>query len=248
MRHINSVYTIKYNKLEKKDGALFRGRYKSKLVESDGYGIHLVRYIHLNPFEAGMVKRIEDYKWSSFSSYLGLVTKPPWLCFSYTLAHFSEKNFGAEFLEFTYAGNPEFIKRYYSSECKQSIIGSEAFIGKMKAEIAYSSVSDEIPERKILRPSLDKIINGVSFVFKVNVSSIKMSKRGITNNARSMAMLVANKYFGYKLAEISNYFGISSYQAVSKSSLSLSRKIVGDSALNSLLIKILARLENDLTA
>ena len=32
IQYLSSVYTIRYNKLEKKDGPLFRGRFKSKLV------------------------------------------------------------------------------------------------------------------------------------------------------------------------------------------------------------------------
>lgn len=40
MRHLNSVYTIRYNKMDGKDGALFRGRFKSNLVEDNGYGLH----------------------------------------------------------------------------------------------------------------------------------------------------------------------------------------------------------------
>ena len=44
MRHINGVYTQRYNRSNKTDGALFRGRYKAILVDSD--------YIHLNPLTA----------------------------------------------------------------------------------------------------------------------------------------------------------------------------------------------------
>jgi putative transposase len=41
MRHINGVYTQRYNRLNKTDGPLFRGRFKSIIVESDSYLIHL---------------------------------------------------------------------------------------------------------------------------------------------------------------------------------------------------------------
>jgi len=46
MRHINGVYTQRYNRLKKTDGPLFRGRYKSILVEQDAYLLQLTRYIH----------------------------------------------------------------------------------------------------------------------------------------------------------------------------------------------------------
>jgi carbonic anhydrase len=37
MRHINDVYTQRYNKLKKTDGPLVRGRYKAMLVDVDNY-------------------------------------------------------------------------------------------------------------------------------------------------------------------------------------------------------------------
>ena len=51
MRHINGVYTQRYNRLKRTDGSLFRGRYKAILVDSDAYLLHLSRYIHRNPIE-----------------------------------------------------------------------------------------------------------------------------------------------------------------------------------------------------
>ncbi|WP_196141202.1 transposase, partial [Aliikangiella sp. G2MR2-5] len=49
MKHINGLYTQRYNRLKKVDGPLFRGRYKSILVEADAYLLQLSRYIHRNP-------------------------------------------------------------------------------------------------------------------------------------------------------------------------------------------------------
>ena len=51
MRHINGVYTQRYNWLSKSDGSIFKGRYKSILVDEDDYLLQLTRYIHLNPIE-----------------------------------------------------------------------------------------------------------------------------------------------------------------------------------------------------
>lgn len=52
MRHINGLYTQRYNRLIKKDGPLFRGRYKALIVEKDAYLLQVSRYIHLNPVVA----------------------------------------------------------------------------------------------------------------------------------------------------------------------------------------------------
>ena len=60
MRHINGIYTQKYNKRHNLDGQLFRGRYKAILVSEDSYLLQLVRYIHKNPIKAGPVDNLED--------------------------------------------------------------------------------------------------------------------------------------------------------------------------------------------
>jgi putative transposase len=63
MRHLNGVYTQRFNREHKRDGPLFRGRFKSILVQEDSYLIEVVRYIHKNPLKAKKgVKSFLDYK------------------------------------------------------------------------------------------------------------------------------------------------------------------------------------------
>jgi REP element-mobilizing transposase RayT len=73
-------YTRLFNHRHQTDGPLFRGRFKSRVVESQDYWQHLVAYLHLNPVRAGLVKRAEDSYASSCRAYLGLPHhSPPWL-------------------------------------------------------------------------------------------------------------------------------------------------------------------------
>ncbi len=65
MRHLNGVYTQRYNIAHACDGTLFRGRYKSILIDSDSYLLQLVRYIHKNPLKAKLCQTLDDYTWSS---------------------------------------------------------------------------------------------------------------------------------------------------------------------------------------
>ena len=46
-------------------GHLYQGRYKSLPVESDGHFLALVRYVERNAKRAALVKRAEDWRWSS---------------------------------------------------------------------------------------------------------------------------------------------------------------------------------------
>jgi len=70
-RHLNSLYTQRFNRRHGYDGPLFQGRYKSTLASDDSYLLQLVRYIHRNPLRAGMVRReMWKYPWSSYKGYL----------------------------------------------------------------------------------------------------------------------------------------------------------------------------------
>jgi putative transposase len=49
------------------------------LVDHDVYLLHLSKYIHRNPVDAHIVKRPEDYKWSSYTAYIGKHKPEKWL-------------------------------------------------------------------------------------------------------------------------------------------------------------------------
>jgi putative transposase len=66
MKTLAARMTRYRNKLEGRSGTLWESRYKSSVVQSDGYLLACSRYIELNPVRAGMVDRVEDYRWSSF--------------------------------------------------------------------------------------------------------------------------------------------------------------------------------------
>jgi len=71
IQRLLTSYTKYYNKKYKKIGHLFQGRYKAILCEKDSYLLELVRYIHLNPYRAGLVRKPSDWTWSGHKEYLG---------------------------------------------------------------------------------------------------------------------------------------------------------------------------------
>ena len=79
MRHLDGLYTQRFNRHHRRDGALFRGRYKAIVVDKDAYLAQVVRYIHLNPLEAGLVEEPQAYEWSSHRFYLRPKQAPKWL-------------------------------------------------------------------------------------------------------------------------------------------------------------------------
>jgi putative transposase len=63
-------YAKAVNKKYNRVGSLFQGRYKIAEITSDSYYTRIITYIHQNPLVAGMVKALEEYKYSSYQAYL----------------------------------------------------------------------------------------------------------------------------------------------------------------------------------
>jgi putative transposase len=79
MRHVNGVYTQRFNRRHGKVGHLFQGRFKAILVDRDAYLIQLCPYVELNPVRAGMVDEPGAWRWSSFRAHTAQAESPPWL-------------------------------------------------------------------------------------------------------------------------------------------------------------------------
>ena len=60
MRRVLTGYAVTYNLRHGRYGHLFQNRYKSIICDEDAYLLELVRYIHLNPIRAGVIKSMAD--------------------------------------------------------------------------------------------------------------------------------------------------------------------------------------------
>ena len=79
MRRLMTGYAVTFNKRHKRSGHLFQNRYKSIVCEEDQYLLELIRYIHLNPLRAGLVKDLKEldkYPWTGHSAILGKRKNP----------------------------------------------------------------------------------------------------------------------------------------------------------------------------
>jgi putative transposase len=75
MRKQLTWYAQYYNRRHKRTGHLFENRYKSILCDEDNYILPLVRYIHLNPLRANIVKTIEELNRYPFCGYRTVIGK-----------------------------------------------------------------------------------------------------------------------------------------------------------------------------
>ena len=66
MKHLGQRYVQYVNRVYRRSGTLWEGRFRSCLTQSEDYVLACYRYIELNPVRAGMVRHPRDYRWSSF--------------------------------------------------------------------------------------------------------------------------------------------------------------------------------------
>jgi putative transposase len=82
-----SRYARRYQRRVPTTGHLFERRYRARLITDTAYLLQAIRYIHLNPVEAGMVRDPVEYPWSSHRCYLG-APAPAWLSVDPALRRF----------------------------------------------------------------------------------------------------------------------------------------------------------------
>lgn len=91
VRCLLTGYAITYNRKYHRSGHLFQNRYKSIVCEEEPYLLELVRYIHLNPLRALIVRSMEEldrYSWSGHAFLIGR-RKNGWQDMGYVLGQFS---------------------------------------------------------------------------------------------------------------------------------------------------------------
>ena len=211
MQHLDGLYTQRFDRLHRRDGALFRGRYKAIVVDKDNYLAQVVRYIHLNPIEAGFVRQPESYAWSSHRFYLRQNAVPEWLRIDEVMGEFSSI---AQFHEFVLEGNEDDLEKFYKNGRQSPVLGDEEFRnGLMETPIR---VDREHPryERAAVRPSVDQVLKTLAKRYGLKVEDLMKGKRGKDNEPRKIGMYLAKELCDLKLKEIAERFGTGSYGTV----------------------------------
>ena len=247
MRYLNGVYTQHHNRYQGKDGALFRGRYKAVLVDVDSYLAQLSRYIHLNPVEARMVRKPEQYRWSSYRAYLGETQVPDWLHVQPTLGLFGQRAAHRHYQAFVNEGLDEELKSYYRKKRLDPVLGGAAFRQRLARRLGKKARDTEIPQRKQLgrRPALNTIMTVTAKAFGVSPKSLTEEGRGRGNLPRAVAMTLARTPGGYPLNTIARAFGVGHYATVSVAGRRLRKRAETDKKLGNHLQRLQKQLFGD---
>jgi len=202
MRQLNGIYTQRFNRRHGRVGHLFQGRFKAIVVDRDSYLLELCRYVVLNPIRAAIVKHIEQYPWSSYPATMGLTACPGWLNTDWLLSHFGKHRAVAQRHYADFVAEGVGLLSPWSAVRGQSLLGSEAFVEKMRPLLENAAELKEIPrtQRLLHRPSLMVLFTEVIQGDKV---------------LRDKAIRKAYLEYGYSMAAIARHAGIH-YSTVSK--------------------------------
>jgi hypothetical protein len=163
MHRLLTAYSRYYNRKYGKVGHLFQSRYKGILCQSDQYLAELVRYIHLNPVRAKMVRTPEAYPYSSHRAYIGL--EEAWLVdIEPVLRHFgANKKLARERFDlFVKAGiRVGHREEFYRAE-EGRILGSEEFVDETKKRVGEITRGARPQVKRLSAPKLEGLIEAAT--------------------------------------------------------------------------------------
>ncbi len=200
---------------------MFRGRYKSVLIDKENYFLNASRYIHKNPSEAEVTKDDQKYPWSSYQYYsLNKLKKPKWLITSETLNYFDGDR--EEYVKFVERGIDEDCKKFYSSKNIKFILGKKSFIKEISEKWLRGkrSLGKEISSRgqiiAVQYPSLDELLLRVVQKYQINPDYVL--KNEARNYVFERSLLIYLLMFNprYSLVEKGKFLGMSD-DGISKS-------------------------------
>ena len=189
MRHLNGLYTQRFNRRHSLVGHLFQGRYKAILVQKEVYLLELTRYVVLNPLRAGMVVSLDDWPWSSFPFVVGREAPPPWLDVDWLLRQFGPERGEARraYVEFLLAGRG--LPSPVLEARQQLVLGDRAFVER--------HCQKGIPEQ----------LREVSKAHRRAVA-LPLDEYAMRHPERDVAMAEAYRSGAYTMAEIGRHFAV----------------------------------------
>lgn len=235
MRHLDGVLTQRLHRRRGTDGPVFRGRFRAVLVQADRHLAQVSRYIHLNPVEAGLAARAEDWPWSSYRGYLDPAAEPGWLWTGLVLQWFGNIGARQRYREFVEAGLDPGTRDFYGRPRWASVLGGDDLVDRVRQEAALldATTRRELPELRsvLLRAPLPVVARAVAEAFEVAPESLRVSRAGRDGRsalARGALVHAARRLGGWHLHEIAAWIGYRSYSGASQAAARFAEAAAAD--------------------
>jgi REP element-mobilizing transposase RayT len=221
MRHVNGVYTQRYNRLNRTDGPLFRGRYQAIVVHDEAYLLQVSRYIHRNPVEVkgASSQVLESYRWSSYLAYINRAKADRWLERDATYQMLGHRHQYTAYKAYVEQGIDNELRAMYGKEYLPSVLGDHVFKTTLAKKQAKLHVSGDLRKALSNRPVVREILQAVANRLHVTVASLtrRQSGRPSSNFPRKFAMYCCQQLGAVPLKEIARVFGLTHEGSVSPS-------------------------------
>jgi hypothetical protein len=171
------------------------------VCDKDAYLLELVRYIHLNPVRARVVKRPEDYVWTGHLSYLGK-REEDLIDEGFVLDQLGGNRSSARrrYRRFVWDGMTGGHEKKYYQVKDQRYLGEDAFVERIERE--RKEAGDwmyEIPLEVISR----EVARAIG-CREDELHSVRRSRQG--SLGRGMVAYLARRISGYRVKEIADHF------------------------------------------
>lgn len=235
MRRLLTGYVVAYNRRHQRHGHLFQNRYKSIVCDEDSYFMELVRYIHLNPLRAKLVKtlsELERYAWCGHGVLMGR-SKYEWQDRDYVLSWFAKRAGAAKkaYRNYVQAGisqgkRPELVggglirsqggwsqvvsmrKRGERELSDQRILGGDNFVEQIIQEADENFKSHHLSNKKWRE--IDRFIQATCEKEGIRIKELRSgSRRRTISKLRSQIALKLVEDYGISLAETARRLGVS---------------------------------------
>ena len=228
MRHLNGLYTQKFNKRWHRDGPLFRGRYKA-IIADETYLPEIAEYIHLNPVKAKMTTRSDEHPWTSGHTYRYPKHQPRWLVTSVLRKQMSSSP------TVSTVENKKF-------DFNKPVLGQKGFQEWLiQNHLSQEKKNDkEIPAQKKQpspRPTPNDILEIVSLAFDTSIPQMRKSTKSLRLD-RSIAIYLMRQLAGLPQKEIAKWINVPSAYAVAKTQQRLQIKLAEDNKLKNIVEQI----------
>ncbi len=233
MHWFGTTYTQRFNFRHSRKGHLFQGRYKSILVQNDAYLLQLSCYIHRNPLRAGIVKRLADFRWSSYLAYAYGRKAPKWLLTDLILSQFESEDPNKSYREKVqrYAGEEE---RLWDDLRHGLFLGSKRFVDAIRKEFLPSEPKPAITQQVEVAKNHNPvhIVQRAEKILRCDVKHFFKTTRvsGAEKETRDLMIYLIWKTGVLTNDQIGQLFGLS-YSAVSHAVKSLIAKMSEDKEL-----------------
>ena len=207
MRHLNGLYTQRFNRAHRRAGPLFRGRYRAMCLDAAAYLGAVVRYVHRTPVEAKLVRDPGAFRWSSHGAYLQAGRRPPWLRVAPLLRAWGGP---AGFHAYVLAGNDAALAAVYQQRRLPPLLGAAAFRTAIRRRARSPHREHVRPERQLLRPSVAEVVHAVATAYGVPPGTLLQGRRGRRQEGRQVAVWLVKTRCDLTHAETARHFGLGS--------------------------------------